>query len=129
MYSKIEKFKSMNILKPQIKTNSKKFKFIMLTPLTVVGGVWYYIGTENERRMKMKTTIEWFTPKEKTPRNGEVLALCTSGYITMVNCYKGHFNASSFNLDNEFDGVVMWAYPPQSLEKIAKEKWSELYEN
>ena len=48
----------MNILKPQIKTNSKKFKFIMLTPLTVVGGVWYYKGTENERRANMKTKQE-----------------------------------------------------------------------
>lgn len=100
----------------------------MLTPLTVVGGVWYYIGTENERRMKMKTTIEWFTPKEKTPRNGEVLALCTPGYITTLNVYDGHFNCScgdSFETEIE---VVVWAYTPKKLEDIANVRWMVKYD-
>lgn len=77
----------------------------------------------------MKTTIEWFKPEEKKPRNGYVLVLCTTGYITQVNAYNGHFNASSSEIANEFDNVVMWAYTPQSLEKIAEEKWIELHEN
>ena len=96
--------------------------------MTAVGGVWYYIGTKNERRTKMKTTIEWFKPEEKKPRNGEVLCLCGAGYMTTLNVYDGHFNCScADNFENEID-VVMWAYVPKRLEDAANVRWKPKYD-
>lgn len=96
--------------------------------MTAVGGVWYYIGTKNERRTKMKTTIEWFKPEEKKPRNGEVLALCATGYITTLNVYDGHFNCScGDNFETEIE-VVMWAYAPQRLKDVANVRWVPKYD-
>ena len=66
----------------------------------------------------MKTTIEWFKPEEKKPRNGEVLCLCAAGYMTTLNVYNGHFNCScADNFENEIE-VVMWAYVPKRLEDV-----------
>lgn len=77
----------------------------------------------------MKTTIEWFRPKEKKPRNGEVLVLCVTGYITTVNVYDGHFNCTcGDSFETEFDNVVLWAYMPQKLEEIANEEWMKRYD-
>jgi len=77
----------------------------------------------------MKTTIEWFKPEEKKPRNGEVLVLCATGYIATLNVYDGHFNCSQCDdFENEFDTVVLWAYMPQKLEEIANEEWMKRYD-
>ena len=88
----------------------------------------HYIGTENERRTKMKTTIEWFKPEEKKPRNGEVLALCATGYITTLNVYDGHFNCScGDNFETEIE-VIMWAYAPKRLKDVANVRWMAKYD-
>lgn len=76
----------------------------------------------------MKTTIEWFKPEEKTPKNGKVIALCPSGYLSTMNVYDGHFNCSfSDNFESEID-IVMWAYTPKRLEEIASAEWEKRYD-
>lgn len=78
----------------------------------------------------MKTTIEWFRPEEKKPRNGEVLVLCATGYIATVNVYDGHFNCTyGDNFETEFDDVVLWAYMPKKLEEVANEEWKKRYDD
>lgn len=76
----------------------------------------------------MKTTIEWFKPEEKKPRNGEVLCLCDAGYMTTLNVYDGHFNCScGDNFETEIE-VAMWAYPPKSLKDVANVRWMAKYD-
>lgn len=72
----------------------------------------------------MKTTIEWFKPEEKKPRNGEVIVFCMPGYITTMNVYDGHFNCSAGdNFETEIEEVLFWSYMPKELDKIADEEW------
>lgn len=76
----------------------------------------------------MKTTIEWFKPEEKTPRNGEVLCLCDTGYIATMYVYNGHFNCScGDNFETEIE-IVMWAYVPKILEDVANVRWMVKYD-
>ena len=72
----------------------------------------------------MKTTIEWFKPEEKKPRNGEVIVFCMPGYITTMNVYDGHFNCSAGdNFETEIEEVLFWSYMPKELDEIADEEW------
>ncbi len=76
----------------------------------------------------MKTTIEWFKPEEKKPRNGEVIVLGSTGYIGTVNVYDGHFNCSyGDNFETEIE-VAMWAYKPKKLEEVANVRWMAKYD-
>ena len=74
-----------------------------------------------------KTTITWYNPEEKTPENGQVLALCETGYIATLSVYNGHFNCSNDDLESEMH-ALLWAYMPQKLTDIAKEDWKKRYD-
>lgn len=73
----------------------------------------------------IKTTITWYKPEEKTPKNGEVLALSASGHITTLSVYDGHFNCSNRDRKNEIE-VVLWAHAPRRLKSIAIDAWLEM---
>ena len=74
-----------------------------------------------------KTTITWYKPEEKTPKNGKVLALCETGYIATLSVYNGHFNCNHDDFENEML-VLLWAYMPQTLTEIAEENWKKRYD-
>lgn len=61
------------------------------------------------------TAIQWYTPEEKKPLDGEVLIMCvflnTPNYFTSVSVKDGHFNCSEDNFNNEIF-VDYWAEIP-----------------
>lgn len=75
----------------------------------------------------MKTTIEWFTPAGKIPKNGRVVVVFANGSIDTLHIYNGHYNCFSHDTKSEIQSeeIALWSYIPKKLEEYAEIKWEE----
>lgn len=71
----------------------------------------------------LKTTITWYKPEDKMPPNGEVFTVSTSGSITSLYVWNGHFNCFEHCLESEIDNIILWAEIPQKLKEEADKAW------
>lgn len=70
----------------------------------------------------IETTLKWYTPEEKTPENGEVIAINAWKHAIMVSdmqVYNGHFNCTSDDTEMEIFPTY-WAYIPKDIKRANK---------